>query len=250
MANTKTGVNLGRWLVFIGLALAVLCVLAAMASGLGYRMDWWHFRTGFLILRVAFFGALAAAALSLLGLILSRGARGTLVSGLAGLIVALGFAYVPWQWKQTVDALPYIHDITTDVDNPPQFVAAANLRKEGDHPVEYDGPEVAAKQQEAYPDLAPMVVNAPREKVFEAAKAAIGAMNLTLTDASPMEGRLEASHTSFWYGFTDDMVVRITETPDGIRVDVRSKSRVGRSDLGQNAKRIRAFLAQFKRELA
>jgi uncharacterized protein (DUF1499 family) len=75
-------------------------------------------------------------------------------------------------------------------------------------------------------------------------------MQLTLTDASPMEGRLEASHTSFWYGFTDDMVVRITETPEGIRVDVRSKSRVGRSDLGQNAKRIRAFLAQFKQELA
>jgi uncharacterized protein (DUF1499 family) len=248
--GSSSGGSFGRWLALIGLALAVLCVLAAMASGLGYRMGWWHFRTGFLILRVAFFASLAAGALSLLGLILSRGARGALVPGLAGLIVALGFAYVPWQWKQTADALPYIHDITTDVDNPPQFVAAAQLRKEGDHPVAYDGPEVAAKQKEAYPDLAPLVVTAPREKVFEAAKAAIGAMKMTLTDANPTEGRLEASHTSFCYGFSDDMVVRITEAPDGIRVDVRSKSRVGRSDLGQNAKRIRTFLAKFKQELA
>ena len=248
--NTKTGMNLGRWLALIGLALAVLCVLAAMASGLGYRMGWWHFRTGFLILRVAFFAALAAGALSLLGLIVGRGARGALVPGLAGLIVALGFAYIPWQWKQTVDALPYIHDISTDTDNPPQLVAAEKLRKEGDHPVAYDGPEVAAKQKEAYPDLAPLTVNAPREKVFEAAKATIEAMKLTLTDASPMEGRLEARDTTFWYGFTDDMVVRITETPDGIRVDVRSKSRVGRSDIGQNAKRIRTFLARLKQELA
>jgi uncharacterized protein (DUF1499 family) len=249
-SNTGSGASLGKWLAFTGLAVAVLCVLAAMASGLGYRLGMWHFRSGFLILRMAFFAALAAAALSLLGAILSRGVRGTVVAGVAGLIVALGFAYVPWQWKQTADALPYIHDITTDVDNPPEFVAAAKLRGPDDHPLAYDGPDVAAKQKEAYPDLVPLTVNAPREKAFEAAKAAIGAMNLTLTEASPMEGRLEASHTSFWYGFTDDMVVRLTEAPDGIRVDVRSKSRVGRSDLGQNAKRIRTFLAKFKQELA
>jgi len=241
--------SIGRWLAVIGVVVALACVLAAMASGLGYRMGLWHFRTGFMVLRVAFFASLAAGALSLLGLILAKGGRGALVPGLAGVVLALGFAYVPWQWKQTVDALPYIHDISTDTDNPPQFVAAAQLRKEGDHPVTYDGPEVAAQQKTAYPDLAPLLVNAPREKVFEAAKAAIQAMRLTLTDANPVEGRLEARQTSFWYGFTDDMVVRIIESPDGTRVDVRSKSRVGRSDIGQNAKRIRTFLAGLKAEL-
>ena len=72
---------------------------------------------------------------------------------------------------------------------------------------------------------------------------------MQLSDGSPAEGRLEATQTSFWYGFTDDMVVRITEGPDGTRVDVRSKSRLGRSDLGQNAKRIRTFLARLKTQV-
>ena len=145
----------------LGLGLALLAVLAAACSGFGYQLGLWHFRTGFLILRWAFFGALAAAALALLGLVIARFSRGALLPGLAGLVIALGFAYVPWQWKQTVDSVPYIHDITTDTDDPPQFVAAATLRKEGDHPVTYDGPETAIQQKEAYPDLAPLVTNGP-----------------------------------------------------------------------------------------
>jgi uncharacterized protein (DUF1499 family) len=239
----------GRRIATVGVVLAVVCVLAAMFSGFGYQMGLWHFRTGFLILRWAFFGALAAAVISLVGLVLGRFARAAALPGITGLVIALAFAYVPWQWKQTLDSVPYIHDITTDTENPPEFVAAVTLRKEGDHPVAYDGEEVAAEQKKAYPDLAPMLVQAPREQAFEGAKAAVAAMGLQLNDANAAEGRIEASYTSFWYGFTDDMVVRIAETPEGTRVDVRSKSRVGRSDLGQNAKRIRVFLARLKAEL-
>lgn len=239
----------GRWLAYVGLALVLVCVAAAMLSGFGYQAGLWHFRTGFLILRTAFFVSLAAGALSLFGLLLSRGNRPALVTGIVGLAIAAGFAYVPWQWKQTLDALPYIHDITTDTEAPPQFVAAAQLRKEGDHPVAYDGPEVAAQQKAAYPDLAPLITTVPRERVFEAARATLQDMKLQLTGADLSEGRLEASDTSFWYGFTDDMVVRIVETPQGTRVDVRSKSRLGRSDLGQNAKRVRTFLADLRTRL-
>jgi len=239
----------GRRLAYAGLAIAVLCVAAAMLSGLGYKAGLWHFRTGFLILRSAFFVSLAAGALSILGILFSRGTRPALVSGIVGLAITAAFAYVPWQWKQTLDALPYIHDITTDTDDPPQFVAAAQLRKEGDHPVAYDGPEVAAEQKKAYPDIAPLITAAPRDKVFEAARETIQSMDLQLTGADLAQGRLEASHTSFWYGFTDDLVVRILETPQGTRVDVRSKSRVGRSDLGQNAKRVRTFLARLDKRL-
>lgn len=242
--------SLGSWLALIGLCIAVIAVLLALASGLGYRLGLWHFRTGLrLLLPAAFFTALAGAGLSLLGLLLSRGRRGALTMGVLGLLLGLGLAYVPWSWKQTLDSLPYIHDITTDLDNPPQFVAAAKLRKPGDHPVEYDGPEVAAEQRKAYPDLAPFDTTASREAVFEGAKAAIAAMGMTLVDANPAEGRLEATQTSLFYGFTDDMVVRIESRPDGTRVDVRSKSRVGRSDLGQNAKRIRRFLEELRAAL-
>jgi uncharacterized protein (DUF1499 family) len=238
-----------RWLAVIGLAVAILCVLAAVSSGFGYRAGLWHFRTGFMILRVAFFVSLAAAALALAGLLLSGGARRIVVPALAGLVIALGFAYVPWKQKQTVDALPFIHDITTDIENPPEFVAAAQLRKEGDHPIAYDGLEVAAQQKQAYPDLAPVVLSAPKDKVFDAARSTIDAMGLKVSGEDESAGRLEATDTSLWYGFTDDLVVRVTETPEGTRVDVRSKSRVGRSDVGQNAKRIRTFLATLRSEL-
>jgi uncharacterized protein (DUF1499 family) len=115
--------------------------------------------------------------------------------------------------------------------------------------VSYDGKEVADLQHQAYPDLASFTSSAPSEKVFEAAKAAIKAMGMQLVDADQAQGRIEANHTSLLYGFTDDMVVRISKMPEGTKVDVRSKSRVGRSDLGQNAKRIRTFVQQLKANL-
>jgi uncharacterized protein (DUF1499 family) len=247
-SGTATGRS-GLRIAQLGFVLALLAVLAAACSGFGYQMGLWQFRTGFLILRFAFFGALAAAALSLLGLLIGRFRKGALVPGIAGLVIALAFAYVPWQWKQTLDRHPYIHDISTDTDNPPEFVAAVRLRKEGDHPVTYDGPEVATQQKEAYPDLAPLITSAPADRVFEAAKATLLAMGLTLSDEDRAAGRIEATQKSFWYGFTDDVVVRIAQSPEGTRVDVRSKSRVGRSDLGQNAKRIRVFLTRLRAEV-
>jgi len=232
-------------LASVGLVLAIVCALAAVLSGIGYRFGLWHFRTGFVILRVAFFVALAATAISIFALILGRAARpGLLLTGLLGALIGAVTAYIPWSYKQLVDSLPYIHDITTDLQDPPQFVAAATLRKQGDHPVSYDGPEVAAQQQKAYPDLAPLITKTPKDKVFDAAREVLSGMGLQIIDANRAEGRVEAVATSMLYGFKDDLVVRIRETADGTRVDVRSKSRLGRSDLGMNAKRIRTFLAK------
>jgi uncharacterized protein (DUF1499 family) len=93
------------------------------------------------------------------------------------------------------------------------------------------------------------VTSQPEEKVIEAAKAVVAKMGMELVDANPREGRIEATQTSLFYGFKDDIVVRISRSSDGAKVDVRSKSRVGRSDVGQNAKRIRAFLAELQRQL-
>jgi uncharacterized protein (DUF1499 family) len=172
-----------------------------------------------------------------------------LAAALSGIVVGVITVYIPWSYKNTVDSLPYIHDITTDVQNPPAFVAVRTLRKEGDHPVDYDGPEVAAQQQKAYPDLMPLTVPAEKDKVFQAAEAALRAMKLEVVDANAREGRIEASDTSLLFGFKDDMVVRIAAQGAGTKVDVRSKSRVGRSDVGQNAKRIRAFLRELQAKL-
>lgn len=250
-AQNNAGVSgLGNVVVVIGLLVALASVAAMVLSGIGYRFDLYHFRTGFAILRWAFWFALAGAILSLAGLILARGKPGrTLIAAIIGIAVGGAAVYVPWTWKQTLDALPYIHDITTDTTNPPEFVAAARLRKPTDHPLIYDGKEVADQQLKAYPDLATLVTPAVPEKVFEAAKAVIPAMGMQLVEADAAQGRIEANQTSLLYGFTDDMVVRIAAGADGTRVDARSKSRVGRSDFGQNAKRIRLFLQKLKASL-
>ena len=243
--------RLGSRLVVVGSLVAVASAAAMVFSGIGYRLDLYHFRVGFTILRWAFWFALAGAALSVAGLVITRGRpRKTLVAAIIGTAVGVVAAYVPWSLKQTVDTLPFIHDISTDTANPPDLIAAAKLRKPGDHSVTYDGVEVAGLQQKAYPDLAPLTTSAASEKVFEAAKAAIASMGMQLVDADPATGRIEASQTSLLYGFTDDMVVRIATGADGTKVDLRSKSRVGRSDLGQNAKRIRVFLAKLRAGLS
>ena len=250
VALNPRNARLGRRIVTLGVVLAVASAVAMLFSGIGYRLDLFHFRVGFTILRWAFWFALAGALFSLAGIAIAAGRpRAMLAMAIMGIVVGLVTAYIPWSLKRTAESLPYIHDISTDTANPPEFVAAAKLRKPGDHPVTYDGKEVADLQQQAYPDLAPLTSNAPAEKVFEAAKAALAAMGMKLVDADPAHGRIEATHTSLLYGFTDDMVVRIAGVADGTRVDVRSKSRVGRSDLGQNARRIRTFMQKLKANL-
>jgi uncharacterized protein (DUF1499 family) len=245
VGTAKASGGVSAWLLNGGFVLAVICLAALLLSGVGYRFGLWHFRTGFLIIRCAFWGAVAAAALTLLGLLIpAPRAPRSMTLGAIGFVLAAITVYIPWSWKQTLDSLPYIHDITTDLKNPPSFIAVKGRRKEGEHTVDYDGPEVAAQQAKAYPDLAPLVTTQPPARVFEAAKAVIGKMGMEVVDANPQEGRIEATATSRFYGFKDDMVVRITPQADGTHVDVRSKSRVGRSDLGQNAKRIRQFMSE------
>ncbi len=238
-------------LVIIGLTVAIASAVAMIASGLGYRAGLWHFRAGFVVLRWAFWFALAGGILSLAGLVASGGKPGmTLVAAVVGIAVGAVTAYIPWNLKRTAESLPMIHDISTDTQNPPEFVAAGKLRRPDDHAITYDGPEVAALQQKAYPDIVTLTLAAPKDKVFEAAKAAFSSMGMALADADPAQGRIEANQTSLLWGFTDDMVVRIVPAGEGTRVDVRSKSRVGRSDLGQNAKRIRTFLDKLRAGVA
>src|SRR5439155_509507 len=86
------------------------------------------------------------------------------------------------------------------------------------------------------------VIVAGPEAAFARALAAAQAMGWDIVDAQPKEGRIEATASTFWFGFKDDVVVRITPLPAGSRIDVRSKSRVGRGDTGTNAQRIRAYL--------
>jgi len=240
--------RVARLLAYSGLAAATGCALAALGAGLGYRFGWWHYRTGIAALAYVFWVAAGTAAVCAIAAAVAaaRANARAFVAGLAGLAIAGATAWVPYNLRMTARAVPPIHDITTDLADPPQFVRIAALRKAGDHPVAYDGPDTAAQQRKAYPDLAPLVLKAPRGKVFAVATAAIASTGLELVEADAAQGRIEATATSILFGFKDDVVLRIADDPDGTRVDMRSKSRVGRSDFGVNAARIRALQAKLR----
>lgn len=234
------------------LVLAIADAIAGLFAGIGYRLDLWDYRDGIGALRYVFWLAAGTAVLASLAAILGAitGRTGAIATGLIALLIAGITAYIPWSLRQTVRRVPPIHDISTDTVNPPHFLRVAGLRKKTDHPVAYDGPEVAALQKKGYPDIQPIMLKVPADKVFETAKSVLLGMGLTLLDADPAQRRLEATDTSLLFGFEDDFVVRILEEPGGFtRVDVRSKSRVGRSDLGINAGRIRLFTTTLRKKL-
>jgi uncharacterized protein (DUF1499 family) len=127
--------------------------------------------------------------------------------------------------------------------------------REGANPLDYDASQLVELpgeqvtygelQQAAYPEVRTYESALLPEQALDAAVLVLEDMGLEIVDTNPAEGRVEATATTFWFGFKDDVVVRIRETPDGSRIDVRSVSRVGQSDLGANAARIVAFLERF-----
>ena len=238
--------NIAKIVSLAGLAVAIGCALAALGAGLGYRFGYWHFRTGIATLGYVFWVAAGTAVFCALAAVLAaaRADAGAIVTAVAGLAIAGVTAWVPYDLRMTANSVPAIHDITTDIANPPPFVKVAAVRKKDDHPVAYDN--VGEQQRKAYPDLAPLVFKSPRDKVFAAAQAALASMGLEQIEADAAQGRIEATATSMLFGFKDDVVVRVADAPGGTKVDVRSKSRVGRNDFGMNAKRIRAFQAKLK----
>jgi uncharacterized protein (DUF1499 family) len=145
---------------------------------------------------------------------------------------------------------PPIHDITTDPDDPPQFEALLPRRAgRWVSRADYDGPQAAAAQRRAYPDIQPLTVPVPLDRVFEAALAAARVMGWQVVAHNRAAGRIEAIATTRVMRFKDDVVVRLREGAQGVRVDVRSKSRLGRGDLGANARRIRHFASLLVRSI-
>lgn len=227
-----------------GLGLALTASLAAVLSGEGTRLEIWNFRVGLLILKWSAYGGLVAAAVSLAGLVLSlRGGSG-IVPALIGIILGVVLVAVPAYWLEKARRVPHIHDITTDTSDPPRLVSILPLRKNASNPPDYGGPQIAAQQIRAYPDITPLVIDIPPEAAFEMALAASRRLGWRIIDADRADGRIEAFDTTFWFGFKDDVVIRVKKDGQGSRVDIRSISRVGISDIGTNANRIRKFFRE------
>ena len=147
--------------------------------------------------------------------------------------------------------VPRIHDITTDTLDPPQFVDVLPYRRHALNPPGYAGEAAAAQQRAAWPDLVPLDTPLDRRRVHVEARDAMIRAGWRIVGDDAGAGRLEAIATTRWLRFKDDVVVRLRDRPGGgTRVDVRSKSRIGRSDLGTNARRIRTDLADLHTALA
>jgi uncharacterized protein (DUF1499 family) len=235
----------------VGLALALVAGLALLVAGPGYRFGWWSLRPAFALIRYAAYGGIAAAAISAAALILAplRGQRRGMFRALAGLVVGLIAVGVPAYYLYTARSVPPIHDVTTDTENPPAFEALLAQRADAPNPASYGGPAVAAQQRTGYPDIAPADYPIAPAAAFEAALAAARAMSWDVVAADRAAGRIEATDRTFWFGFVDDIVIRVRPTDAGSRIDVRSTSRVGVGDIGTNAARIRAFLATLQEEI-
>ncbi len=241
-----------RHLAIIGLALALLSAAGGVAAGLGYRFEFFSLGTGFSVLRWSAYGGIAAAALSLIFAlwILRQSPYRGLISALAGFTLGAAVAAVPYSHLRLARSVPPIHDISTDVETPPHFVAVLPLRANAPNTADYGGESVARQQRAAYPEIGPVHLNLPSQQAFARALAAARDLGWEIVAAVPDEGRIEATDRSFWFGFKDDVVVRVRAENDGSRIDARSVSRVGRSDVGANARRLRRFLKSVAEQTA
>ena len=230
--------------------LAVLLSLTAavllLAAGPGTRLQLWDFRTGFQLLRWAAYAGLAGAGLAMVFLALPRTRRASVAPLMAALLLGLGVALVPWSGKRQAGSVPPIHDISTDTQRPPEFDAVLPLRADAPNPAVYGGPDIAQQQLAAYPDLRTHTMVVAPPAAFDRALQAARDMGWDIVAADAAAGRIEATDTTRWFGFKDDVVIRVEPDGNGAgsRVDVRSLSRVGGSDVGTNAKRIRAYLSK------
>jgi uncharacterized protein (DUF1499 family) len=164
-------------------------------------------------------------------------------------ILALIAVAMPVSMMGKASTVPPIHDITTDVTNPPACVAIAPLRENAPNPITYEGGEVTRQQIDAYPEIRTQLLAQSIDEVFAASEQTIDVLGWERVSDGALPYTLEATDTTQWFGFKDDVVIRLKAKDDNTLVDIRSKSRVGKSDLGKNAERIDTFLTALRAQL-
>ena len=241
-----------RRLALLALVLAAAAVLLGVGAAVGSGAGLWSFRPAFTALRWAFFGAAAGGVLALIALVWGLFARaGTLVISAVALVLAGGYCGYLASWVGQASAVPPIHDVTTDLADPPVFrtlpLRPDNLEvvPDGDDPALAalsPAERVRAHQRLAYPDLTTLTLPLPPTEALAAVEDLVRSRGWEVAAVGPAAGTVEATDTVSLFRFRDDVVIRVRPAPGGSAVDVRSVSRVGVSDVGVNAARVRAFL--------
>lgn len=236
-----------------GSFLLFIAILAALGIGLimfGARLGLWEPSVGFGLVRTYMnpvgYGVIGLGVLGLAYQFVTRNRAGAVKAGIASLIGLGLLGPMMYGFIQSPKHFPPIHDITTDTINPPVFRVLDDSREGARNSLVYGGPDVAAEQRKAYPDIAPIQSNKSASEAFSEALRVAKAMGWEIVAQDPAEMRLEATARTSVYGFLDDVVVVVTPADNGSRIDIRSVSRIGRSDRGVNAARIMAFIKTFE----
>ena len=246
-----------RWAVRLTWIAALLCfgaVAAALIAAVGTGQGAWHFRMGLTALRYAFYAAAAGILVALIAAFAARRVRPKLVwLNLLALVVALGFVLFVGNQVRIARSVPAIHDVTTNLEDPPRFYRLrvrddnmANIPTMGRPELEALPPRERWKEihREAYGDIATIRVPWTREETVARARALAERKGWEIVTTDPLNGIVEAVDTSRFFRFKDNVIVRVRPVTDGSgsMVDMRSISRVGASDVGVNARRVREFL--------
>ena len=244
------------WAGKLVLALALIAALIGLAGPVGAGWGLWDWKSGLGSLQYSFYLAVFALLLGLFfgWLNKKRGINATKSFRIMGMIVALGYAGWMLSWVYTARSVPAIHDVSTDLADPPQFRMLALRTDNLDDVPGADDPQMKglnpqqrweSLHRNAYGDVRTVRINEPVVDVVAKAERLAKARDWEVAIADPIEGRVEATATTALFRFKDDVVLRVRPSEDGKGsvVDMRSVSRVGVSDLGVNAKRVRTFLA-------
>lgn len=255
--------------VFLAIATPIWFLVGALGTRFGV-LDW-TIGFGLMTFMAGPFLLMGGAAIALLALglaLLVKPRKGIVASLLALIVPAVGLGWGYYAQMQAAK-VPPIHDISTHLFDPPQFsqaVVEARKRVIRGNDLDFannrvpDNPRFGPAsgrlgvdlQREAYPDITTMRVEIDPDDAFLAARDSAEALGWTIGASDQAAGTFEATATTLIYGFTDDIAVRVRAPMSGVGadVDVRSTSRVGMSDLGANAARIRAFRDQFNQRVA
>jgi len=236
----------------LALSGTALCLLAS--APLGTRLEWWPY--GFGLYRLMPLSGIVAAFAVILAVVMlafgrSRLRPASLIMLAVALLLSAAIVYVPVHYAVRRNSLPAIHDITTDLDNPPKFSAVLAARaNEHASSVDDRGAQFAQLQRAAYPELRPITTALSAAQAFQHALEVAKSMpGWTIVAADANAGRIEASEQSRWFRFTDDVVIRVVGDEVGSRIDMRSTSRKGTSDYGVNSARIRAYMEALRKRI-
>ncbi|MEN8181490.1 MAG: DUF1499 domain-containing protein [Myxococcota bacterium] len=221
------------WLGFLALAAAGLGALGSMTGLVSPFIGFRIFTLGVVLAPVAL--VLGVVGLLRTRTTTGRAGRGHAVLGTAGgagMLAIVAVAAAP------TAGLPVINDITTNPSDPPVFAVAP---AEVGTPMPYPGESFASLQRDAYPELTTVQLSLAPAQALERARLAAEELGLEVVSVDPDAGTLEGQHVSAVFRFVDDVVVRVRPSGEGSQVDIRSRSRDGRGDLGVNAARVHSL---------